>query len=204
MFHPYSFYLQKHKKMQKSNESLPSHFSASPYYSTSLSIPPMPQTGFYYVPFHHLEYPISPFGMSHFAFWGIPFYLLGYPILPFGVYFRHICAQCTAPIFCLSSSFFATKMCTFFVCWENWFSTFLHFCVFVFLHFANAKLLPFGNSNKFHCAHLLAFLMNLDQTWQKCWISFPKIGVEIIRTSQSHHDHTSFKKYKMFSMSEGE
>ena len=84
MFHPYSF-IYKNTKTQKSNESLPSHFSASPYYSTSLSIPPMPQTGFYYVPFHHLEYPISPFGMSHFAIWGIPFYHLGCPILPFGI-----------------------------------------------------------------------------------------------------------------------
>ena len=44
------------------------------------------------IPFHHLGYPILPFGvshftfgMSHFAFWGIPFYLLGYPISPFGV-----------------------------------------------------------------------------------------------------------------------
>ena len=84
MFHPYSF-IYKNTKTQKSNESLPSHFSASPYYSTSLSISPMPQTGFYYVPFHHLGYPISPFGMSHFTIWGIPFRLLWYPISPFGV-----------------------------------------------------------------------------------------------------------------------
>ena len=84
MFHPYSFYLQKHKNA-KSNESLPSHFSASPYYSTSLSIPPMPQTAFYYVPFRHLGYPISPFGISHFTIWGIPFYHLECPISPFGV-----------------------------------------------------------------------------------------------------------------------
>ena len=60
MFHPYSFYLQKHKNA-KSNESLPSHFSASPYYFTSLSIPPMSQTAFYYVPFRHLGYIFGTF-----------------------------------------------------------------------------------------------------------------------------------------------
>ena len=37
---------------------------------------------------------------------------LGYPILPFGVYCRHICAQCTALIFGLPSSFSLQK----FVC----------------------------------------------------------------------------------------
>ena len=51
---------------------------------------------FWDVPFDHLGYPILPFGMSHFAIWDVPFHHLGYPILPFGVYFRHICAQCTA------------------------------------------------------------------------------------------------------------
>ena len=77
MFHPYSFYLQKHKNAKIKRESaLP--FSVSPYFFTSLSIPPMSQTAFYYVPFHHLGYPILPFGVSHFAFWGIPFYHLGY------------------------------------------------------------------------------------------------------------------------------
>ena len=180
-------FIYKNTKTQKSNESLPSHFSASPYYSTSLSVPRCPQTAFYYVPFHHLGYPIlpirvshfaiwgipfhllgypilpfgmshftiwsipfaiwdvpfhhlgypilpfvvshfticgipfrhlrcpiSPFGMSHFAIWGIPFYLLGYPILPFGVYFRHICAQCTAPMHDLPSSFFrCLSLCLF-------------------------------------------------------------------------------------------
>ena len=84
MFHPYSFYLQKHKNAKIKRESaLP--FSVSPYYSTSLSVPPMPQTSFYYVPFHLLGCPILPFGMSHFTFWDVPFYLLGYPISPFGI-----------------------------------------------------------------------------------------------------------------------
>jgi hypothetical protein len=57
-----------------------------------------------------LGYPILPFAVSHFAFWDVPFHHLGYPISPFGVYFRHICAQCTAPmhgfvffIFCCKS-----------------------------------------------------------------------------------------------------
>ena len=84
MFHPYSFYLQKHKNAKIKRESaLP--FSASPYYFTSLFIPPMSQTAFYYVPFHHLGYPILPFGVSHFTIWDVPFDHLGYPILPFGV-----------------------------------------------------------------------------------------------------------------------
>ena len=144
----------------------------------------MPQTGFYYVPFHHLEYPISPFGMSHFAFWGIPFRHLGYPIspfgvshftfwgipfyllgcpilpfgmshfafwgipfnhlgcpiLPFGVYFRHICAQCTArfsvchlrfrcKIYAFSLSIRKIDLAPFCV------FVFLRFCVFAFLCF---------------------------------------------------------------------
>ena len=66
------------------------------------------------VPFRHLGCPKPPFGMSHFTFWDVPFYLLGCPISPFGVYFRHICAQCTAPIFCLSSSFSLQKFVCFF------------------------------------------------------------------------------------------
>ena len=37
------------------------------------------------VPFHHLGCPISPFGVSHFTIWGIAFPHLGYPISPFGV-----------------------------------------------------------------------------------------------------------------------
>ena len=31
----------------------------------------IPQTTFWGIPFCHLGYPISPFGMSHFTFWGI-------------------------------------------------------------------------------------------------------------------------------------
>ena len=106
MFHPYSFYLQKHKNAKIKRES------ALPFFSFPLLLhlvihTPNVQTAFYYVPFRHLGYPIlsfgvslftiwgipfhllgypiSPFGISHFAFWGIPFYHLGYPILPFGV-----------------------------------------------------------------------------------------------------------------------
>ena len=98
MFHPYSFYLQKHKNA-KSNESLPSHFQlpliTSPRY-------PYPQC------------PKPPFIMSHFAFWDVPFCHLGYPILPFGVYFRHICPHRTAPRCPISHlRFFAAKACAF-------------------------------------------------------------------------------------------
>ena len=72
----------------------------------------MPETPFSHTLKPYLAYPILPFGMSHFAFWDIPFCLLGYPISPFGVYFRHICAQRTAPMPDLASSFFAAKyMC---------------------------------------------------------------------------------------------
>ena len=84
MFHPYSFYLQKHKNAKIKRES------ALPFFSFPLLLhlvihTPNVQTAFYYVPFRYLGYPISPFGMSHFTIWGIPFCLLGYPILPFGM-----------------------------------------------------------------------------------------------------------------------
>ena len=84
MFHPYSFYLQKHKNAKIKRESALPFFSF-PLLLHLVSVPRCPQTAFYYVPFHHLGYPISPFGMSHFAIWDIPFCHLGYPILPFGV-----------------------------------------------------------------------------------------------------------------------
>ena len=128
MFHPYSFYLQKHKNA-KSNESLPSHFSASPYYFTSLSIPPMSKPpfimshfAFWGIPFYHLACPISPFGMSHFAIWDVPFYHLGYPISPFGIshfafwgiFSAHLRTM-YSPIFGLSSSFSLHNICVFFV-----------------------------------------------------------------------------------------
>ena len=82
MFHPYSFYLQKHKNAKIKRES------ALPFFSFPLLLhlvihTPNVQTAFYYVPFHHLGYPILPFGISHFAIWGIPFRLLRCPILPF-------------------------------------------------------------------------------------------------------------------------
>ena len=84
MFHPYSFYLQKHKNAKIKRES------ALPFFSFPLLLhlvihTPNVQTACYYVPFRHLGCPISPFGVSHFAIWGIPFCLLGCPILPFGV-----------------------------------------------------------------------------------------------------------------------
>ena len=96
MFHPYSFYLQKHKNAKIKRES------ALPFFSFPLLLhlvihTPNVQTAFYYVPFHHLGYPISPFGVSHFAIWGIPFRHLECPILPFGM--SHF-AICDVP-FCL-------------------------------------------------------------------------------------------------------
>ena len=56
--------------------------------------------------------PGTPFLIPQNTIWDVPFCLLRCPISPFGVYFRHICAQCTAPIFGLSSSFSLPK----FVC----------------------------------------------------------------------------------------
>jgi hypothetical protein len=133
VFHPYSFYLQKHKNAKIKRESaLP--FSVSPYYSTSLSVPRCPQTAFYYVPFHHL----------------------GYPISPFGVYFRHICAQCTAR-FSVCHLRFRCKIYAFSLSIRKIdLAPFLHFCVFAFCKCETASV---RQLNKFHCAHLLAFLM---------------------------------------------
>ncbi len=57
----------------------PPHFSALyTQNSTSAPLVPLPGTPFSHTPKHHLGYPISPFGMSHFTIWGIPFCHLGY------------------------------------------------------------------------------------------------------------------------------
>ena len=152
MFHPYSFYLQKHKNA-KSNESLPSHFSASPYYFTSLSIPPMSKPPFimshfaiWGIPFCHLGYPILPFGVSHFAFWDVPFAfwdvpfcLLGCPILPFGmshfaiwgIFSVHL-STTHRPIPDLPSSFFAAKVLN----WGSHSESSLVFVASLFLFFS--------------------------------------------------------------------
>ena len=58
--------------------------------------------------------PGTPFLIPQNTIWDVPFCYLVYLILPFGVYFRHICAQCTAPIFGLSSSFSLQKFVCFF------------------------------------------------------------------------------------------
>ena len=106
MFHPYSFYLQKHKNAKIKRESVLPFFSFPLLLHLVIHTPNV-QTAFYYVPFRLLGYPIlpfgvshftiwdvpfchlgcsiSPFGISHFTIWGIPFHLLGYPISPFGV-----------------------------------------------------------------------------------------------------------------------
>ena len=51
--------------------------------------------------------------------WDVPFCHLGCPILPFGVYFRHICAQCTARFSVCHLRFSLQNICVFFVNWEN-------------------------------------------------------------------------------------
>ena len=99
MFHPYSFYLQKHKNAKIKRESALPFFSFplllhlvihTPNVPNRLLLCPISPFGVSHfaiwdVPFHHLGYPILPFGISHFAIWGIPFCHLGYPILPFGM-----------------------------------------------------------------------------------------------------------------------
>ena len=209
MFHPYSFYLQKHKNAKIKRESALPFFSFPLLLHLVIHTPNVPNR-LWNVPFYHLGYPISPFGVSHFTFWGIPFYHLGCPISPFGVYFRHICAQCTArfsvchlrfrcKIYAFSLSlrkidlapfciFVILHLCVFAFCKCETASVrqlkhvslrsltrifddvpsskeltlglpqinsgilslnrsfvILCFCIFAFLHFANAKLLPFGN-----------------------------------------------------------
>ncbi len=91
------------------------------------------------IPFCHLGCPISPFGMSHFTFWGIPFYHLGCPILPFGVYFRHICAQCTAR-FSVCHLRFRCKICAFSLSIGK--IDLAPFCIFVILHFCDFDDVP--------------------------------------------------------------
>ena len=77
MFHPYSFYLQKHKNAKIKRES------ALPFFSFPLLLHLVIHTPD--APNWLLLCPISPFGVSHFTIWDIPFRLLGCPILPFGV-----------------------------------------------------------------------------------------------------------------------
>ena len=122
MFHPYSFYLQKHKNAKIKRES------ALPFFSFPLLLHLVIHTPD--APNRLLLCPILPFGVSHFTIWDVPFRHLGCPISPFGVYFRHICAQCTARFSVCLLRFSLQNMCVFFVNWENWFSTFLHFCNF--------------------------------------------------------------------------
>ena len=131
MFHPYSFYLQKHKNAKIKRES------ALPFFSFPLLLHLVIHTPD--VPNRLLLCPISPFGMSHFTIWGIPFYHLGYPISPFGmshfafwgIFSAHLRTM-YSPIFGLPSSFSLQNMCVFFVNLKNWFST---FCIFVILCF---------------------------------------------------------------------
>ena len=99
MFHPYSFYLQKHKNAKIKRESalpffsfplllhLVIHTPDAPNWLLLCPISPFGVSHFtiWDIPFRLLGCPISPFGVSHFAIWGIPFHHLGCPILPFGV-----------------------------------------------------------------------------------------------------------------------
>ena len=68
------------------NEADEPHFSA--LYTPKLhlcTLVLMPGTPFPHTPKPLLGYPISPFGVSHFAIWDVPFCHLGCPISPFGV-----------------------------------------------------------------------------------------------------------------------
>ena len=132
MFHPYSFYLQKHKNAKIKRES------ALPFFSFPLLLhlvihTPNVQTAFYYVPFRHLGCPILPFGVSHFTFWDIPFYHLGYIFgtfahnvqLQFSVYHIRFSLQ----NLCVSLSIGKIDLAPFCI------FVILHFCVFAFLRF---------------------------------------------------------------------
>jgi hypothetical protein len=126
VFHPYSFYLQKHKNAKIKRES------ALPFFSFPLLL--------------HL--------VIHTP--NVPNRLLLCPISPFGVYFRHICAQCTAR-FSVCHLRFRCKIYAFSLSIRKIdLAPFLHFCVFAFCKCETASV---RQLNKFHCAHLLAFLM---------------------------------------------
>ena len=77
----------------------------------------IPQNPIWYVPFHLLGYPISPFGVSHFTIWGI-----------FSAHLRTM----YSPIFGLPSSFSLQNICVFFASWKI---DLAPFCIFVILHF---------------------------------------------------------------------
>ena len=109
---PLCFCVYKNTKIQSRESALP--FFSFPLLLHLVIHTPMSQTAFYYVPFHHLGCPISPFGISHFTIWDVPFCHLGCPILPFGIYFRLINHNAKPRCTDLSSSFFAVNLCVFF------------------------------------------------------------------------------------------
>ena len=149
MFHPYSFYLQKHKNAKIKRESVLPFFSfplllhlvihtpnvpnrlllcpKPPYIMSHFAIWDVP-FAIWGIPFHHLGYPISPFGVSHFTFWGI-----------FSAHLRTM----YSPDFRFAIFVFRCKIYAFSLSVGK--IDLAPFCNFVFLHFANAKLLPFGN-----------------------------------------------------------
>ena len=149
MFHPYSFYLQKHKNAKIKRESALPFFSFplllhlvihTPDAPNRLLLCPISPFGVSHftiwdVPFCHLGYPISPIGVSHFTIWDIPFCLLGYI---FGTFAHNV-----QPDFRFAFFVFRCKICAFSLSIGK--IDLAPFCIFAFLHFANAKLLPSGN-----------------------------------------------------------
>ena len=113
MFHPYSFYLQKHKNAKIKRESALPFFSFPLLLHLVIHTPDAPnrlllcpispfgmsQLTIWDVPFRHLGCPISPFGVSHFTIWGIPFRHLGYI---FGTFAHNVQPRC--PIWLLRFS----------------------------------------------------------------------------------------------------
>ncbi len=136
MFHPYSFYLQKHKNAKIKRES------ALPFFSFPLLLHLVIHTPD--APNRLLLCPILPFGVSHFTFWGIPFHHLGCPILPFGVshftfwgiFSAHLRTM-YSPIFGLPSSIFRCKIYAFSLSIGK--IDLAPFCIFAFLHFCKCE-----------------------------------------------------------------
>ncbi|MBQ2044269.1 MAG: hypothetical protein II261_05490, partial [Bacteroidaceae bacterium] len=71
----------------------------------------------------------------HFTIWDVPFYLLGYI---FGTFAHNVQPDFRFAIFVFRCKIYAFSLSIGKI-------DLAPFCIFVFLHFANAKQLPFGN-----------------------------------------------------------
>ena len=108
------------------------------------------------------RYPDPPFLIPQNTFWDIPFCHLGYPISPFGVYFRHICAQCTARFSVCLLRF----RCTIYA-----FSLSIRkidlapFCIFAFLHFGNFDDVPSSKELTLGLPQIKSGILSLNRSF---------------------------------------